>query len=299
MNFTVAFTAGFVADEIKQGIAQTRAERSGQPGYTAGMPPVAGRLVGPGPDPDEKNAIEERAGGLAVAGSAIGGACVGGTKQIKFGYDSVSACTIGLTADELYTPCASQGPVDTEPDSTLFSYFQPQPLAGHNVSDTHIGIFGDASFKLLNDWVEIKKYAAASEGSWTDTTQTCRGLITEYRIDVYIAPVGNVLAPQWKVIEAYQSYGTSAVPFRPLTGTSRMGVELRTVVTFIEVPDKVLVEQVKPAPRLLPEFPDDMFYPFEWQETEAEVEKSAAPGFASVPAVLLAAAVLRAVSLAL
>lgn len=44
-----------------------------------------------------------------------------------------------------------------------------------------------------------------------------------------------------------------------------MGVELRTVVTFIEVPDKVLVEQVKPAPRLLPEFPDDMFYPFEWQ----------------------------------
>lgn len=129
------------------------------------MPLVAGRLVGPGPDPDEKNAIEERAGGLAVAGSAIGGACVGGAKQIKFGYDSVSACTIGLTADELYTACASQGPVDTEPDSTLFSYFQPQPLAGHNVSDTHIGIFGDASFKLLNDWVSQSRQACVAQPS--------------------------------------------------------------------------------------------------------------------------------------
>eukprot|EP01051_Picozoa_sp_SAG22_P009432 SAG22_NODE_788_length_7234_cov_18.112123_4_plen_79_part_00 len=67
-----------------------------------------------------------------------------------------------------------------------------------------------------------------------------------------------------------------------------MPVELRTVVTYIEMPDRVLVEQVKPAPRLLPEFPDDIFYPFEWQETEAE-EESGAPAAATVSVALLLA----------
>merc|ERR1719235_1732926 len=152
MNFTLAFVLGFEADAKMEGIASSRSQRSGQPGYRPGMPLLAGRLVGPGPDPEVKNAIAERAGGLAVAGAAIGGACLGGAKSVKFGYDSVSACSVKLTRAELRVACDAQGTNDDSPDTTLFSYFQPQPLAGHNVSDTHIGIFGDASSILLNDW---------------------------------------------------------------------------------------------------------------------------------------------------
>ena len=121
---------------------------------------------------------------------------------------------------------------------------------------------------------------------------------------------------------AYQSYGMSSVrysadPGDVTSGNARQPLELRTIVSFVELPDKALVEAVKPAPRLLPTFPEvppppqakrshtcrmrahvvermswaavpqDMFYPFEWQETE---EKTSGGGTAAAPSLGLAVA---------
>ena len=60
---------------------------------------------------------------------------------------------------------------------------------------------------------------------------------------------------------AYQSYGMSSVrysadPGDVTSGNARQPLELRTIVSFVELPDKALVEAVKPAPRLLPTFPE-------------------------------------------
>ena len=79
------------------------------------------------------------------------------------------------------------------------------------------------------------------------------------RIDENTAAVGNELQPQNKIVGAYYSWVTTSVQFRkPVT----QEIELRSVVTFVELPDRIMVEQVLAAPRIVPAMPADFFYPF-------------------------------------
>ena len=48
--------------------------------------------------------------------------------------------------------------------------------------------------------IKMVPYASAEPATWEEETKTCQNLITEYRIDLYTALVGNVLEPQTKLI---------------------------------------------------------------------------------------------------
>ena len=60
----------------------------------------------------------------------------------------------------------------------------------------------------LADWVQIQQDAAISAAAWSETDKTCRGMVTEYRLNIFTAPVGNVQHAQNKIVGAYYSYGT-------------------------------------------------------------------------------------------
>jgi hypothetical protein len=181
LTFTAAYIVATATDAEASGAlgdAQGSSIRSGAPGYLAGRPVLSGRLSTDGPDEAKRTAIAERVGGLTVTGMAPGGGCAGGAKQVGFGYDTMTACVVSLTAAELMTACLAQVPSPLQPRRLLrrrlrcarvtepcrppqgndedgdTTVFNPFVVA---TEDTYFGIFGDASSSFLDDWVRMPR----------------------------------------------------------------------------------------------------------------------------------------------
>lgn len=243
------------AEVSKDTATKERVERSGSPGYVPGAPVLFGReaTYTYGDPLKTKYAVEEREGGMAVVGMGYGGRCLGGAQQVKYGHDAVGACNVGLNRDDLQAACESQGP-----GTTLYT-----PL--FNSSDFVIGVFGDSDPTRRAEWVKLEQEGDVPTGDWVCPDQLpcmCQRLVTGLSVTIYTAAVGNELQPQNKIVGAYFSYVTTSVRFDAPSEQVEQGIELRNVVTFVELPDRIMKEQVLAAPRIIPTMPADFFYPF-------------------------------------
>jgi hypothetical protein len=234
--------------------AATRLQRSGMPGYLPGSEVLSGRVQQHTRDNGhEVMAIEERQGGMAVVGMGQGGWCLGGQKPVQFMHDVVVACNVALDKSELQTACEEQGE-DGGGVTTMYT-----PLL--NGTDDHVGLFGDSNQYVMAEWIPIQQDGTVAPGDWNSDTGVCTNLVTRMHLTLYTAAVGNVLEPQNKIVGAYRSYGTETVGHSG-SDNLKQRMELRTVVTFVELPNRVLEEQVLATPRIIPKMPADFFYPF-------------------------------------
>lgn len=164
-----------------------------------------------------------------------------------------------------------------------------------NGTDDHVGLFGDSNQYVMAEWIPIQQDGTVAPGDWNSDTGVCTNLVTRMHLTLYTAAVGNVLAPQNKIVGAYRSYGTETVGHSG-SDNLKQRMELRTVVTFVELPNRVLEEQVRATapralrsarcltalvrcqvlatPRIIPKMPADFFYPFKLSTSGAG---SAAP----------------------
>jgi hypothetical protein len=247
------------AELTKDGFTKKRVERSGMPGYVPGSPVLSGRRATHTYLPDgaasgeekQKVGVEEREGGMAVVGMGFGGRCIGGSRPVKYGHDAVGACNVALTRDELKTACDAQGN-----DDAPYGLYTPL----FNPTDVVIGVFGDSDPTIPAEWIDLEQEGSdVPTAEWSEERGLCDRLVTGLSVTVYTAAVGNELQPQNKIVGAYYSYVTTSVQYaRPVT----QEIELRTVVTFVELPDRIMVEQVLATPRIVPTMPADFFYPF-------------------------------------
>jgi hypothetical protein len=258
-EFGVRYVGPKTETALAQAAGNERLERSGMPGYLPGTPVLSGRLATDsftrsGGEEATKYAVEERVGGMAVVGMGHGGRCLGGARDVKYGHDAVGACTIALNRAELKTACEAQG-TDSSGVTTLYT-----PL--FNAADMVVGVFGDADPNKRAEWVELRQDGAVAPASWNEELGMCDRLVTGLSVTVYTAAVGNELEPQNKIVGVYHSYVTTPVTFAASNPNLRPEIELRTVVTFVDLPDRIMEEQVLAAPRIVPTMPADFFYPF-------------------------------------
>ena len=260
-NFTVSYVTWETSPSPApmRGRSGLRSEKSGAPGYLVGALVLGGRVATTTTTDDngltrDRYAIKQRVGGLAVVGMGEGGACSDGARSVRFMHDMVVACTKSLDRAQLKATCQSQGTTGGVANTIYNSLL--------NGTDSHVGVFGDASAEFVSDWIALKQDVAVSAAQWTESTSSCEKLATEYRLTLFTAPVGSIQQPQAKIVGGFYSFGTDSVRFEQASASSLQALELRTVVTFVELPDKVLSEQLLEPPRLIPEMPADLFYPF-------------------------------------
>lgn len=223
--------------------------KSGNPGYLDGLPVVAGSVVTQGSGSDEKRAVQPLSGGLEVFAPTGGGTCPsagsaeGQGTPVLFGYDAVVECGEELTAALLKARCESGA--------------APPAL---EVNATRVGLFGNADPLRANQWLELAVAAAGPAGTYTAATGTCSELVDGVHYEFVVARVGQATSPQRKIVAARARYSTTewALP----RGAASAVLPLRATASFHLLGDSQLEGFVPPAPPLLPELPQDLFFPF-------------------------------------
>lgn len=229
-------------------------DKSGNPGYVIGKPVLVGSIQSDGVGVLEKQAIQLKADGLTLSGPGTGGDCdTSMSIQVLFGQDTLTSCSISLTAAELETMC-----VDSIP-SIL------------NVTDTHVGVYGSSDPLDVLEWLKI--YApsgdsVASGATWNEISQSCSDLVTEIHYEFLTGFVGEETNPQETILALRVRYGLSSWKMRVPGSTtvnptgSSQTYSYKSTVTFIRLPNRGLDEYVPPLPKLIPELPHDILYPF-------------------------------------
>eukprot|EP01116_Phalansterium_solitarium_P018512 TRINITY_DN4922_c0_g1_i2.p1 TRINITY_DN4922_c0_g1~~TRINITY_DN4922_c0_g1_i2.p1 ORF type:complete len:718 (-),score=118.81 TRINITY_DN4922_c0_g1_i2:23-2176(-) len=231
--------------------------RSGRPGYRTGEPVLVGfSQVGPG----GQIAIAQSAdlaAGIYLPGMDRAGRCAATLgPRVTFGDDSVAGCTLQLLRSQLgATGCVAVR-------AAVNAVVGAGPW-------THVGIFGDADYQHLADWVPIDKSPLDSSGTAIDTATTCRSVVREVHYSFIYASVGSASNPQAKLIGATIRYVTGDVNLRCAGGVgcatganSTQSLELRAVVSFVPYPGQTVDPVVATPPPLIPPLPRDIFYPF-------------------------------------
>lgn len=242
--------------------------RSGNPGYIQGLPLLSGTRDYTAGDTDTMVA---RVPGLEVMGSATDGMCPNVTRgalptqSVEFGVDMMTGCMLSLTQSELATMCDDS---ETSPyialnervyASTGSSVYAPVFL---NLTDTHVGMFGNADPLDVTQWLEID-IGTTTMGSWDKSELECSHLITSLNLKFLVAYVGSVDNPQAKIVSAHASYGREPVKFTVEGGSdATQNVMFTTTVSFIPYKGTEYKPYAPPAPPILFTMPYDVFYPF-------------------------------------
>lgn len=240
--------------------------KSGNPGFRDGLPVVAGRVVTQGSGDAEKRAVQPLAAGLEVLAPREGGACPsGGSAQgqgtpVLFGFDAVVECGEELSAAQLKARCES-GAV-------------PPAL---EVNATRVGMFGNADPLRINQWLELDVASAGPGGTYTAASRRCSDLVDGVHYEFVVARVGQATSPQRKIVAARARYSTAAWALPQ--GATTAVLPLRATASFHLLGDSELEGFVPPTPPLLPELPQDLFFPF---TTSAAPPRVAGPQAAAV-----------------
>jgi len=251
LTSTVAFY-DTVKNAVPSGFNAAADMRSGSLGYQTGKPVVGGKgNVIAAKDTDTKFTVQERIGGLKVMGAGAGGECKKEASVVRFGYDSVIACIEkGVTYAAFEAQCTA---------TKSYTWW----ASNHETNDTFVATFARASSeaKPLNWIAVVPEEEDPKGGDFDATTSTCNGMVTGLDYVVYTTPIGNALIAQDKIVAVTRRYSTGTRSFSGAAVTQ--DIELRTTVSFMELPDNVAVEKVLPAPKIIPELPADLFYPFD------------------------------------
>ncbi|KAI8923874.1 hypothetical protein BC831DRAFT_468969 [Entophlyctis helioformis] len=259
--------------------------RSGSPGYAVGSPILAGTLSVQGttsaisyiPDPLLGITLPID---VAVAGSPSSVQCPAetsytGRSPISFGENGVYGCTLKLNRASLLTSagCAT---IRTR-------VYALQTLTAASI--THVGIFGNASVNNVYDWVKVINSPPADvtgTQAITDTAGTCSSILTEFGIQVLYTYVGSRTNPQRAIVGMRFSYTAGKFEWRCLSqtdcvnpttahgapaasagvGINPQNFRIRSTVSFVQVPNVGTSLFSPPAPRLMAQVADDLWYPF-------------------------------------
>ena len=240
--------------------------KSGNPGYTPGLPLLAASL--------SSGVVTQDAAGLRLpyAGDAFG-TCLEPNMRargssgvpVMFNVDAGAGCRVTMNQTYFDTVCASGG--------TKAFLELPSNLA--------IGRWGDASAAAAADWLPIPPPLPAS--SAVLTTTLCQSMVVGLDINIIYTASGLKSNPQFTVLAATAAYLTQDI-IRPLDATPASAVQLSlsSAVTFTYKPPATSETIFASPPRVLPPLPSDIFYPF--------IMDSAAPAAAAAAGAMAAAA---------
>jgi tectonic-1/3 len=231
-------------------------QRVGNPGYVAGSPVLAGRLV-TDPAGTGKEAIAARTAGFTLP---FGRLCSDHQQiGVRFLHDvKETACGVNLTEADLNNLCFTQTTTDVLIKDAL------TPVGEGNISYLidRIGFTANAQYSHVNDWVPVKDVPwTASAATWSSTQRSCTGLTVGVRWIISVARGGIAYNPQDVIV------GARAVP---IVGTWRFRsartwslFPLRFEVAFVRLGEEgdVSRKAIVP-PNILPPVDEDVFFPF-------------------------------------
>ena len=274
------------------------AARSGWPGYVAGAPVLAGVLVtasggaapaaagdrqalarAPPASPAGALAANTTLGGglagLALRGGDAAGACVpappagaadgAAPVPVAFGEAMLAGCALTLTRAALAALCAAP------PASTAAAY---AGLAGIDVlaapsgaparlAPSHVGAVGGADQLAAWNWVRLEAPASPPPPPTFDAAAgTCAGLATGILLQLAAADIGQVGAPQRRIVAARWAWATDTWTWA--AGDSPAATQtfaMRSAVAWTQVPSGTVGYEPTPPP-VKPVLPADLWFPF-------------------------------------
>jgi hypothetical protein len=218
---------------------------SGSPGYVRGSPIVAGSIASLTQGTNTLQAIKQTVSGFTLYRGDDCSQMLPTT--VTFDQDMISSCRLTLTLAQLKTICTNNDiPILAQVDS-LYTYF---------------GRFGDASLYNINEWVQMQQ-ADGPTATWDDTTSTCNALAAGTQYEFVIAQQGSTNNGQWKIAGVRRYRFPQKWKFNtedPAITTRPFWVQWR--VRFVHLNGQSSGKSVAPIPNLLPQLPEDVFYPF-------------------------------------
>jgi hypothetical protein len=124
---------------------------------------------------------------------------------------------------------------------------------------------------MSGDWIAITEVLPT-----TSSSEACI-FITEVDYQFMVARQGSIDNPQNRLVSARVSYRTSTLAeVSRCTGLQCRGAslhfEVRSVVSFVWVPDDGLWEDFVPRPPpAIPSLPDDILYPFRFSSSSSRL----------------------------
>ncbi|KAH8869292.1 Tectonic-1 [Schistosoma japonicum] len=128
------------------------------------------------------------------------------TRTILFGQNTFSSCILRLK------PLSQYNPIDCnklEQHVKLLLNYNQTPI-------THVGVWGSADNKRLNDWIkvdvfnEMQNNITLTNGS---KSWSCQNITTGQTIDIYYARKGSLYDPQNRVISVHKIYKRGTIGY--------------------------------------------------------------------------------------
>lgn len=223
-SWSVSFTSTAAVTRSSSAGNLVNRTRSGNPGYLFGRPVLAGFQSTSG----SSSAITMQYPGLSLAAVTVSGLCTDAMADVtvQFGVDLRAGCSLSLTRGELEDMCSGGGSYISGGIPTFF-----------NVSNTYVGVFGNADPLDVSQWLSLDTSLTSATYLWDDTAGVCYNLITSINYRFLTADVGKSNNPQKKIIAAqvsraghrcsYHAYSWPHPPFRSQhTYTARTHVAL-------------------------------------------------------------------------
>lgn len=241
--------------------------KSGNPGYTPGLPVLAASLV------SDVVTVDTSGLRLPYAGDAYGRclephlrASSGSSGvPVHFNVDAAAGCRLLLNQSYFDTICATSGA------QALLNL--PANLA--------VGRWGDASAASAADWLLVSVPAAAPAAVLT--AQACQSMLTGLEVNIIYTASGLKSNPQFTILAATVQHVTQDV-VRPhdAAASSAVSVSISTTVTFTYKPPSTSETIYASPPRVLPPLPVDIFYPFIMDSPASALSSAAAASFAAL-----------------
>lgn len=246
------FQQSFSLDFVPASTGTAERRRSGNPGYLVGKPILAGVLLRENDLLDDaaaetgKEAIAEYDNGLQLRGPADDGSCsgsLGSLLPVYFAQDTATTCTLTLTGAELAERCAASLAV-AEID-----------FIGLPDDTTYVGAYGNADPNDGWAWLQVRRGESTSG-------PTCPNMITGFDVTITWGFTGEHSNPQPRIVAVQTDARVEYVP-QAIEPTESVDLLFTTTITHRRVTEGLETEFVPPAPPLLPEVPNDLFFPFE------------------------------------
>ena len=129
-----------------------------------------------------------------------------------------------------------------------------------------IGIFGNADFKNIGQWLHLHSPMTNPEYSikdraWFSKESRCESFPSRVQYKFLWTKTGNTNHPQNKIISAQVEFDNSRSMRHILRPIEKQNYFFAATVSWIQLDTNV--EDIIPSPpSLFPKLPDDMFYPF-------------------------------------
>jgi hypothetical protein len=298
---TQAFNVKFKPDSEK-GMADNPVntvarKKSGNPGFIKGSPLAVGKKVTNGIGDQTKAAVAMKSDGLSIAVPGWSGYCDSvSSKEVLFGIDTLSSCKVSLTAKQLKDLCKANIPGFLNVTTDLIGVFgNANPLVVGDwievtTSDGGFNPRWNAEKQTCTDLITSLHYdiLVSSIGATNNLQKKVCLPLTLLLLTDRLSSTLSVLALPYTVRYLTcptfihdQTSDTQIISVRARYGASTWGMRVptqatialpdgqsqiftyKTTVSFITMAKGAATEFTPPTPKVLPDMPYDLLYPFE------------------------------------